>query len=206
MKNNFIKNLLLLLFSSFIIWGCSKNYTKYYADGEDKGIAIFSNTGNNLASCFIAGKPWRTVSRTSSGTRSFTNYEVEITTLQARPAKDTLIIEWRGYYEADKNGIGYLSLHLAMPPNFSYKDLSALQGKRLSVDSSNGFFVLSNPTFNTNNKIGKGTIYFQTAQFDSSFVGGYSGKIAGLFEADFSSFKITRGRFDHFISPEQIRF
>lgn len=189
----------------FFMWGCSKNSTKYYADDEDKGIAIFSNTENNIASVFIADKPWRTVSRTSSGVRPFTNYEVEIARLQANLAKDTLIIEWRGYYEADKNGIGYLSMHLALPANFSYKDLSALQGKRLSIDSTNGFFVLSNPSFNTNNKIGKGTIYFQTAQFDSSFVGGYTGKIAGLFDADFTSFKITRGRFDHFISPEQIR-
>jgi hypothetical protein len=206
MKNNFIKKLLFIPLTGFILLGCSRNETKYYEDGEDKGIAIFSNTSNNVSSCFVAGRPWRTASRTTSGLSSFTNYEVEIIRQQASAAKDTLIILWRGYFEPDKFFQAHLSMHLALPANFTYRDLPALQGKRLSIDSSNGFFELDNSFYNPTNRRGRGNIYFQTAQFDSVLLSGSAGRISGLFEADFSSFKITRGRFDHFISPQQIRF
>lgn len=205
MKNNCLKKWVSALSAVFILLGCSKNDTKYYADGQDKGIAIFSNTGNNIASCFITGKPWRTVARTSSGFRLGTNYEVLINRQPATNAKDTLIIQWRGYYEANKNREGFISLHLAVPANFTFRDLSALQGKRLSIDSTNGFFETGIPDFNRVNIKGKGNIFFKTARFDSIAVNTFIGNISGLFDADFGSAQITKGRFDHFISPDQIR-
>lgn len=205
MKNNCIKKLVFILSAGIMLFGCSKNDTKYYADGQDKGIAIFSNTGNNLSSCFIAGKPWRTVARISSGFRFGTDYEVQINRQPATNAKDTLIIQWRGYYEAERNNEGYLSLHLAVPANFTFRDLSALQGKRLSIESTNGFFETGTHDFNRVNIKGKGNIYFQTARFDSVAVNTFTGNISGLFDADFGSFQITKGRFDHFISSAQIR-
>lgn len=205
MKNNCLKKWVSILFAVFILWSCSRNETKYYADGQDKGIAIFSNTGNNLASCFMAGKPWRTVARTSSGFSPGINYEVQINRQPATNAKDTLIIQWRGYYEANRNYQDFLSLHLAVPANFTFRDLSALQGKRLSIDSSNGFFETRIPDFNRVYIKGKGNIFFKTARFDSIAVNTFGGFISGLFDADFGSVQITKGRFDHFISPDQIR-
>lgn len=205
MKNNCTKKWLSVFFTVFILLSCSKNATKYYADGQDKGIAIFSNTGNNLSSCFIAGKPWRTVARTSSGFRLGTNYEVQINRQPATNAKDTLIIQWRGYYEADRNSESYLSLHYAVPANFTFRDLSALQGTRFSIDSTNGFFETGIPDFNRVYTKGKGNIFFQTARFDSVAANTFTGNISGLFDADFGSLQITKGRFDHFISSAQIR-
>jgi hypothetical protein len=206
MKSNRVKRLFLLCLPGFLISGCSKNETNYYADAEDPGIAIFSNSGNNILSCFIEGKPWRTVSRTRSGFSTRTNYEVEIIKQSTNSLSDTLIISWLGYYPAKDSAPGYLSLHLAVSQNFNYRDLSALQGQRLRINSTNDFFSTGINGLNTANTKGSGSIYFHTARFDSIAPGAYRGNMSGLFEADFISFKITRGRFDHIITPEQVRF
>lgn len=205
MKNNCLKNWVSALSAVLIVLGCAKNDTKYYADEQDKGIAIFSNTGNDLATCFMAGKPWRTVARTTSGFSTAINYEVQIKRQPATNAKDTLIIQWLGYYEANRNNEGFLSLHLAMPANFTFRDLSALEGKRFNINSTNGFFETGMPDFNRVYVKGKGNIFFKTAQFDSLAQNTFTGNISGLFDADFGFAQITRGRFDHFISLAQIR-
>ena len=203
-----MKNLLFVLIATLVLSGCETDFTNYYADGEDKGIAIFSDEFNNISSCFIAGKPWRTVSRKSSGFPGVhTSYEVDIFRQKSIVAKDTLIIRWYGYFEKRGNlyGQSYLDLHLALPANSTFKDLSALQGKRINIDSTNGFFMLTDPDINPTNIKGTGSIYFHTSRFDSVATNGYNGNISGLFEVDFTSFKITKGRFDHFITEEQMR-
>lgn len=203
MESDFKKNLLLGCLAVLTLLGCRADYTEYYADREDEGLAIFSNTNNNLMSCFIAGQPWRTASRTTAGFSVRTNYEIEIERQATFTAKDTLVIQWRGFYQANKNSEGYISLHLALPSGFNFKDLSDMQGKRMIVDSSSGYFETA--VYNSPPIKGNGSIYFHTARFDSVAVDTYTGNMSGLFEADFNSFKITRGRLDHFITPEQIR-
>jgi hypothetical protein len=206
MKNICTKKNLLFLLLGFIIMGCSKNYTNYYADAEDNGIAIFSNTGNNILSCFIDGKPWRTVDRTISGFSPRQIYEVDITKYSTNSLLDSLIITWRGYYTANNFSNGSLNLIIPVAKNFSYKDFSALQGQRLQIDTATAFFATSISGLNINNTKGKGNIYFHSVQLDSIGAGSYMGKMSGLFEADFGTFKITRGRFDHLLDPQNVRF
>jgi hypothetical protein len=206
MKNSGIKNIGLLLLSVFIIAGCSKNETTYFADAEDEGIAIFSNTGNNLLTCFIDGKPWRTISRTTSGFNPRTSYEVDIVKQITSSLQDTLSISWPGYFSTDSLNPGSLTLLLPVAKNFGYKDFSALQGRRLQIDTINGFFSTSISRLNTSNRKGSGSIYFHAARLDSIGPNAYTGNISGLFEADFATFKITKGRFDHTIVPQQVFF
>lgn len=208
MKKNSMKSLISLLLPCFLIIGCTKDYTKYYADAEDPDIAIFSNKNNNALSCFINGKPWRTVSRKTSGfINPGTNYEVDIIKQPTNTLRDTLLIRWVGYYSGNYYSQGSLSLHLAIPKNFTYRYLSALQGQRLNIDSASGYFFTGISQLNNGNTKGSGNIYFNISRFDSISPNVYTGKLSGLFEADFTSFKITKGRFDHIIfGPEQIRF
>jgi hypothetical protein len=205
MKNNYLKNKWFLLWPLFIITGCYRNETNYYLDAEDKGIAIFSNTGNNLLTCFIDGKPWRTGNRTSGGFISRPRYEVDIVKQITNSLQDTLMIIWSGYFPSDSLN-GYLTFIMPVAKNFSYKDFSALQGRRLQVDTTNGNFSTAISSLNTGNTKGSGSIYFHTARLDSIGPNTYSGKMSGLIEADFISFKITKGRFDHTIESPQVLF
>lgn len=207
MLNNCIKNSLSLLLVGFIFWGCTRDDTKYYADGEDKGLAIFSNTYNNILSCYINDKPWRTFSRVLTGFTPRMHNEVEITRQPATTSKDTLIIQWHGYFETNQRNTADIRLHLALPAHATINDLNALQGKRLIIDSTiNGFFEINDAGINPANIKANGHLYFNIASFNSIAPNTYTGDISGLFDADFSSVKITKGRFDHFISPEQIQF
>jgi hypothetical protein len=91
-KGNF-KTMFYFLWAFFLLTGCSRNDTRYFADAEDPGIAIFSSTGNNLLSCFIDGKPWRSISRTTGGFAGLvTNYEIDIFKQVTGTVKDTLVI------------------------------------------------------------------------------------------------------------------
>ncbi|MEO6000599.1 MAG: hypothetical protein ABIN89_27370 [Chitinophagaceae bacterium] len=205
MENEIIKRLIYLL-TSILLMGCSKNETRYHDDAEDPGLAIFSNTGNNILSCFIDGNAWRTVSRTTSGYSQGTSYEVSIEKKSTNGINDTLIITWLGYFEGSENNEGYLGLHIAVPSNFNYRNLSGLQGQRLNIDSTNGFFATNIRGLNSGNSKGSGSFYFHTARFDSVGRSSYSGVMSGLFDANFNSFKITKGRFDHTVSGAQIHF
>jgi hypothetical protein len=199
MKNICIKKLLFFSLPFFLLARCSKNYTNYYPDGENDGLAIFSNTANNLLTCYINGKPWRTQDRNTS-LFGRPKYEVYIDKLVTNSPLDTLYIQWTGYYAADKNNQGTLTLILPVAKNFSYKSLNTLQGQRLHIDTTNGFFA-----FNSSEK-GSGNIYFHTAVFDSVSPSFYRGSISGLFDANFIATKITKGRFDHGITSEQVHF
>jgi hypothetical protein len=207
MKKNRTKRITQFLVAVLLIMGCSKNYTNYYADGEDNRIAIFSNTGNNVLSCFIDGKPWRTVDRKTSGfVFSSTNYEVYITKQSTTSLLDTLIITWQGYYTADNFSDGSLNLVIPVAKKFSFNNFSALQGQRLQIDTTTAFFTTSISGLRNSNRKGKGNIYFYSAQLDSIGASSYIGKISGLLDADFGTFKVTKGRFDHNITPIQISF
>lgn len=206
MKNIFIPQLLSFLLPVCLLMSCYKNYTRYYPDTDNEGIAIFSNTGNNLLTCFIAGKAWQTNNRATSLFPGRINYEVFITKQQTASPMDTLYITWTGHYSADSNAAGTIRLILPVAKNFSYKNLSALQGQRLHVDTTNGFFYTELNGSATSAKKGIGNIYFNRAAFDSIGPSSYSGKMSGLFDADFISYKITKGRFDHDITPQQINF
>lgn len=200
----------LLILLGLTIVGCSKNYTNFYEDEDNGGIAIFSNNGNNLLSCYIDNNPWRTSNRSTS-LFGRPEYEVYIYKTASTGIFDTLKFQWTGYYTADINASGQISLVLPVAKNFGYKNLSALAGQRLHIDTTNGFFSfyssgLNLPGSNNANKKGSGNIYFHTASFDSIGPGSYSGTMSGLFDADFNAVKITKGRFDHSFSPNQVIF
>lgn len=202
-KHNF-KKIFYFLLAGFLLTGCSRNDTRYFADAEDPGIAIFSSTGNNIFSCFIDGKPWRTVSRTSGGFTYYRiNYEVDIFKQVTGNVKDTLVITWKGYFEGNTVMTNSFSLHLAVEPGFGYKELNFLQGQRLTIDTAINYF---SSTVNGFNSKGKGHIYFHSISLDSIGPGMYRGSMSGLLDADFNASKITRGRFDHWIAPDQVHF
>jgi hypothetical protein len=207
MKNNILPGLFYLLASYCIITGCTKNYTKYYADAETPGLAIFSNYNNNILTCFVDGRPWRTDSRVISGFSARTNYEVYVRKYSTNSLQDTLLFNWFGYFEGNQFGGGNIGLVLPVSKNFSFNELNTLQGQRLNIDSAvNGFFSTSIGSLYNSGAKGNGSIYFNTAKFDSIAPNLYQGSISGLFEANFGSFKITKGRFDHFLEPNQIQF
>jgi hypothetical protein len=207
MKNNILPGLLLLLASYCLFTGCTKNYTKYHADAETPGLAIFSNNNNNILTCFVDGRSWRTNSRITSGFSPRTSYEIYIRKYSTNSLQDTLQFNWFGYFEGNQFGVDNIEITLAVSKIFSIKDLNALQGKRLIIDTTiNGFYSFNSGSLNNSGAKGSGVIYFNTAKFDSIAPNNYQGSISGLFEADFGSFKITKGRFDHFFEPNQIQF
>ena len=202
------RNLYLCGMLFLVAAGCVKETSYYYPDKQTPGTAIFSNTGNNVLSCFVDGRSWQTKSRSvNGGFFSHPVYEVYFEKMLSSGAMDTLLIIWEGHYSGDQNGQEVISLMLPVAKNFKLSDLSAMQGKRLVIDSSTGFFAVNlQGLFPVDRQRGKGVVYFNTARFDSTSVGYYNGRMAGLFEADFGSFKITSGRFDHNISSSQVRF
>ena len=206
MQRNSVKRLGILIVTCFLFLGCYKNYTNYYPDGEDVGLTIFSNTGNNIMSCFIDGRPWRTIDRVQGGFSYVrTIYEVDIIRQRTNSLMDTLFINWLGHYNNQEIPQGTVGLVLAIPKDFSYRDFSALQEQRLSIDTTrNGFFYTGISGLSVGNPKGNGSIYFQKVQLDSISPNRYSGSMSGLFEAGFPLFKITKGRFDELLTEENI--
>ena len=204
MKNKTTGWFFLLLLPGFLLMSCSKNLTNYYGDEQDPGLTIFSNKGNNILTCFIGGKPWQTAPRVRFGLYASLHYEVDIYRQQTTASQDTLRIIWTGYYNENKDSTGYLALTVPIAKNFNYKSFSALQGQRINIDTTNGFFSTNIKGLNSSKIKGRGSIYFHSALLDSIGPSSYKGKMSGLIEADFISNKITKGRFDHSIDPPQI--
>lgn len=190
---------------SILLLSCTKSSTNAYPDPSDPGLAIFTNTSNNILSCMVNDKPWRTQDR-KIYLLSRPGYEVNIRLQRTGSAKDSLWFDWNGYYSNDINNQGNLNLVLAVAKNFGYKDLSALMKQRLHLDSNNGYFLLSVNGLISNTVKGSGNIYFHTMMIDSIGPANYSGRMSGLFDADFNTVKITKGRFDHSIEHLQISF
>ena len=199
-----IHNWAVLLLLNIVAIGCRIDSTNYYADGTDTGLAIFSNTGNNVMSCYIDGKPWRTFSRTFTGFSPGTSYEISISRFRNPTGTDTLSIDWRGYFQPNNSDAGTITLRLSLPPGFTYRNLNALHGQRFTIDNTNGRFIARVDRTGIVNSLGAGSIYFNTARFDSIGLASYRGVISGLLEAGSGTVRITRGRFDHQIDPPMI--
>ncbi|MFN8252731.1 MAG: hypothetical protein U0V75_12740 [Ferruginibacter sp.] len=202
-----IKIILQGLFFCILLQGCTIESTNYYPDGQEDGLAIFSNTGNNLMTAYANNIPWQTRPRSVTVVlSSVKRYEVMLRKYNFNGIKDTLELLWTGDQSANGNSTGDLGLSMIFPKGFGYRDFNALQGKRLAVDLNNGYFTATIGNLNAGNVKGIGMVYFHTAALDSTGPGIYSGKISGLIEADFNGNKITKGRFDHTINSDQVFF
>ncbi len=202
----YCKQIFYWLVPVLMVTGCGINETHYFADAENDGIAIFSNTGNNLLTCYIDAKPWRTIARQQGilGPPRPT-YEVYIQKRLSGTGKDTLSISWEGYFGTRDTLRRFITARLAVDSGFSATDLNALQGRRISLEGSNGYFLDSARNVYSV-LMGTGHLYFHTLQLESTGPGAFSGSMSGLMDADFGTEKITNGRFDHSISPEQVQF
>ncbi len=203
MKNNNILLFALLFFFSGTLFSCKQ--TEFYADPQATGLGIFSNTGNNLMSGYIQNEPWRTIDRTTGGFLGRPTYELFIEKQITSGSKDNLIFTWYGYPSANNTLNGDVSLVLSVPKNFGYRELSALKGQRIALDTTNGYFRFSSGQPNTGK--GTGNIYFHNMQVDSIGPNNFTGHMSGLLDAKFSSSLILiNGRFDHNITAPQIQF
>jgi hypothetical protein len=203
MKLHQIEKAFYLMAALFLLVGCTRNDTRYFADAEQSGIAIFSSTGNNLFSCFIDGKPWRTADRRGYLLSPGLRYEISLQSESSGTTKDTLLISWEGYSGTKDTLRNYITLRLAVDQGFGYKEMNALQGQRLTINGSKDYFS-NYSEFNGQNLTGSGHIYFHTLKIDSLGPGSYKGIMNGLVDADFGSSKLTNGRFDHVIEPPMI--
>jgi hypothetical protein len=207
MQNKLINILAVLMLPWLALTGCYKVETKYFSDPENNGVAIFSNTGNNIFTCYVNGLPWRTQDRTTGGFLSGPHSEVYLSKQADTSLPVQLVIQWNGFFQNEPNGEGFVSLYISMPSNFTNRDIGSLQGKRIVIDSASGHFLAYMGGLSNNNyDWGTGSVYFNRASYDSTTVGGFSGSLSGLLEADFPDFKITGGRFDHQLTPLQVEF
>jgi hypothetical protein len=156
-------------------------------------------------SCYINSRPWKTFDRTLGGLTGRGDYETFITRKVTSGTLDTLLISWFGGLEGVSNDSFYqISLVLPVSKSFTYSDFNKMQGTRLALDTTNGFFTTSDVSLYNEVK-GVGNIYFHFAELDSVAFNTYRGRLSGLFEADLGSIKIRSGRFDHVLDPDQVR-
>jgi len=126
-------------------------------------------------SCYLNNAPWRTEARISAGFLSPAHYEVYVRKQYFDSLIDVLWIDWHGGYFSEPNSSpDDISLYIYVPKNFSASDFSSWQGKRLTIDSTTGYFFAS---ASPNYVRGYGTIYFNVATFDTIITNG--GGIAG---------------------------
>jgi len=207
MKTNYTG--LFCIFACFVLScvSCKKAETHYYEDPNNSGIGIFSNTGNNVMSCYIGGKPWRTYDRYNTVYGNPGQFEVEIYKIQNAGLMDSLRFDWWGSFRDNSPG-GYISLQLAVPAGFGYADFKLLDGKRIKIDSTlNGYFFSNTDGIFNNLKKRNGNIYFNTANMDSVAlpVAG-EGRMSGLFDVQLDTTSISNGRFDHNLTRYQVHF
>ncbi len=199
-----MKSKWMLITASILLAGCVKDNTKYNADGDAKGLAIFSNTGNNLFTCYVNGQPWRTINRTTAGLFSPARSELHMYKQADSSAADLLVIEWNGFFQVYPNSYNTIALYLKVPADFTRNDINKLAGQRIAIDTSNGYFLADLTDYATYK--GTGSIYFNKASFDSAGAGEYSGELSGLLEASFPDYTITNGRFDDQQTVDQVEY
>jgi hypothetical protein len=197
-KKNCCQSLLVI----FLLTGCTKNLTKYFPDADAPGLTVFSDKSNNILSCYINEKPWKTIDRISYARFSGpvgTDYELYINKIGYGALQDTMAFVWEGYFPDDTVS-SYLKLILSVKKDFNKNDFSSLSGERLVIDStSTGYFCTNINGTNINIK-GNGSIYFHKATFDSA------GYLGGLIEANIGGVQLTKGRFDEALTYENVNF
>lgn len=168
---------------------CERNDTVFYEDDDAESLSVFSDMGNNVMSCYINGKPFRTRDRILRGARLYP--EIGLFKDVSAPDADTLTIHW----QSDELSPNFYSVSvvLAVKKDFFYNDFTAFNNTRLTVDGVNGYFMINH---NRSEK-GTGSIYFLRAILMPGNAAGINNQLSGVFEATFPSFKITRCRFDH---------
>jgi hypothetical protein len=176
---------------------CHKNLTKDFADLDAPGLTIFSDKGNNILSCYINGKPWKTTDRILYNIS--THYELYIYKTGHGILQDTLTFAWEGQF-INEGGNSSLKLVLHVKKDFNQHDFSLLEGQRITIDStSTGYFSTNADNGNMLLK-GNGSIYFHKAVLDST------GRIAGLFETTINGIEIKKGRFDEDLDYKNVNF
>jgi len=180
---------IVVAFILIALISCERNDTVFYEDDDAENLSIFSDMGNNVMSCYINGKPFRTKDRILRGISIYP--EVELFKDTSAPDADTLTINWQS--DALSPNFYSVSLVLAVKKDFFYNDFTAFNNTRLAVDGVNSYFLINS---NRSEK-GTGSIYFLRAILMQGNAGGISNQLSGVFEAILPSYKITRGRFDH---------
>ena len=180
---------IVVAFILIALISCERNDTVFYEDDDAENLSVFSDMGNNVMSCYINGKPFRTKDRILRGISIYP--EVELFKDTSAPDADTLTINWQS--DALSPNFYSVSLVLAVKKDFFYNDFTAFNNTRLAVDGVNSYFLINS---NRSEK-GTGSIYFLRAILMQGNAGGISNRLSGVFEATLPSYKITRGRFDH---------
>jgi len=204
MANKIIKSLFNCCIAVLVLTGCSRDYTTYYADTETPGVAIFSDKGNNIFTCFIDGRSWRTMDRVQRPFSPGISYEVTIRKFVTANTQDSLVISWEGFFSNNVKDPGAFSLSILVSKNFAYTDLTALEGKRVPIDGSHAFFTTNISGINPTGTLGKGNIFFKQLVLRQVSNNLYTGQMSGLLEADFNTFKVASGRFDHTLDERQV--
>jgi len=196
-----------IIMAAVLLAGCRENLTKYYEDPQNQPLAIFSNKGNNILSCYLNGAPWRTINRLTGGFLSPSVTELVMYKQTDSSSQTSLVFRWNGFLVQQPLSMlpGTITLYLKVPQNFSKDDISSLQGQRILLDSSN-YFVTQVNGYEGISQPGSGSVYFNKASYDSTAGGAYSGELSGLLEAAFPGFALTNGRFDHQLSSWQVGF
>lgn len=201
MKYLIFRKCFVMFFVVLSFIACEKNYTVFIEDEDAEDLSVFSDKGNNTMSCYINGNPFRTRNRVERyGFGVKLDSEINLYKDTSAVDSDTLIVIWQN---ADNAPLPRsVSLVLAMPKGFSYTDFGSLNGKRLAIDGVNGYFMADG---NLAEK-GVGNIYFHRALLIPNDSLGTNSPFSGVFEATLPSYKITRGRFDHFLATGLIFF
>ncbi len=136
------KSFLVPIFCCLLLLsGCEKNETKYIADDQTNGLAVFSNTGNNIMTCFINGSPWRTdnliVGGWGPGTTDFSIFKQYDSSFHY-----SLVFAWPGNLVNDSADIYLIELHLFVPANFSRQVLIAFRESVSRLTAQPAFLVL----------------------------------------------------------------
>lgn len=184
-KNNRLA--LLLLLCSLTLLSCTKNRTLFLEDSVTDGLSVFSDQGHNVMSCYINGEAHRTEDRMIyTGLFGRSQYEIHIFKGISDTA-ETLSFSWR-------------EIELVLQKEkFTFDDFRELQGQRIRIDGTNGYFQIKSER-------GTGTVYFhKAALIKSSFIGKI-GDISGIFEFSTPSNVVTHGRFDHSLDSENVSF
>jgi len=193
-----------IIIASVVLSGCYKDRTNYYADDTRQGLTIFSNTGNNIFTCYVNGWPWRTVNRITGGFLSGSESELAIYKVPVSNTDTMLVIKWDGFLQAHPENFGSIALYLKIPSGFSSGDLDTFQGQRFSIDSSRGYFTADINGYPVES--GTGEIYFNRANYSGAQGSASVGELSGILEAAFPDFTITQGRFDDQLTSLQVPF